>query len=242
MEAEAMQRKAMDEVGDTGRNARYELSLPLSTNGGTFPLSFAGQSTLDLPRWVAKEALQSTLELLPNIGAGNIKVLGLAGGPWRFEFAGDLGAQPLPAELYPFTADGANLTPPAALNMVPIGEGRERVLTAKAAELFEDYASVSNERLRFLLIKRGLIDLLLGGSYSLVDVESGDRADKLSQQFANLRALRALVETEMAQLGGNPTGSTASTTSTPHAGKIRKMTPNGLPYGVLGVGRSGRLS
>ncbi len=95
-----------DADSTSGTNQQQTVRLPAGTTGGTFRLSFAGESTGDLAHNASRFTVQSALEGLGTIGEGNIRVSGPAGGPWIAEFSGDLGLtdQPLLA------ADGSGLT------------------------------------------------------------------------------------------------------------------------------------
>ncbi|GIW96382.1 MAG: hypothetical protein KatS3mg110_4423 [Pirellulaceae bacterium] len=62
--------------------------------GGTFRLTFQGQTTADLSYMASAAEVQSALENLSNIGQGNVLVTKLQSGPstheWRLEFIGSL--------------------------------------------------------------------------------------------------------------------------------------------------------
>lgn len=74
--------------------------------GGTFTLTFDGQTTAGIAYNAAASAVQSALEALSNIGAGDVTVTGTAGGPYTVTFAGALADMNVPQ----MTADGASLT------------------------------------------------------------------------------------------------------------------------------------
>lgn len=61
--------------------------------GGTFTLSFGGQTTANIAYNAAASAVEDALEALSSIGAGNVRVTGSAGGPYTVTFLGDLGQQ-----------------------------------------------------------------------------------------------------------------------------------------------------
>jgi hypothetical protein len=74
--------------------------------GGTFTLSFGGQTTA-ATAWNATAAtVQTNLEALSSIGTGNVLVTGSAGGPWTVTFRGDLSH----ANQSPMTGSAASLT------------------------------------------------------------------------------------------------------------------------------------
>lgn len=75
-----------------------------SPTGGTFTLSFQGQTTAPIAYNAAAAAVGSALEALSSIGAGNVVVAGT--GPWTVTFAGALANQGVDL----MVANGAALT------------------------------------------------------------------------------------------------------------------------------------
>lgn len=61
--------------------------------GGTFTLSYGGQTTSALAYNAAASAVQTALLALSTIGAGNATVSGGAGGPYTVTFVGDLAGE-----------------------------------------------------------------------------------------------------------------------------------------------------
>jgi hypothetical protein len=74
--------------------------------GGTFTLSFSGQTTAAIAFDATPAAVQTALEGLSNIGAGGVIVTGNAGGPWTVEFAGTLAD----TDVAQMTGNATNLT------------------------------------------------------------------------------------------------------------------------------------
>lgn len=74
--------------------------------GGTFTLTFDGQTTGGIAYNAATAAVQSALQGLSTIGAGNALVTGSAGGPYTVTFAGTLASKNVSA----LVADGSGLT------------------------------------------------------------------------------------------------------------------------------------
>lgn len=62
-----------------------------SPTGGTFTLTFSGQTTASIPHNATTAQIDTALEALPAIGAGNITVGGPTGGPWVVSFVGARG-------------------------------------------------------------------------------------------------------------------------------------------------------
>lgn len=80
--------------------------ISLTGNGGTFTLTFGGNTTSALAWNASAATVQAALQGLASIGASNATVAGSAGGPWTVTFAGSLAnsAQSL------ITADATSLT------------------------------------------------------------------------------------------------------------------------------------
>lgn len=84
-------------VTSTGRAGPYTgdatdevQTVTIDATGGTYTLTFGGQTTDDID-WDATAAeVQAALEALSTIGAGNVAVSGEDGGPYTVTFQGDL--------------------------------------------------------------------------------------------------------------------------------------------------------
>ena len=93
-------------AGDAGRvNERQTISLDEGVSGGTFTLTAAAETTGNIAFDATAAAVQAALELLPNIGEGQVSVTGPDGGPWVAEFTGTLGY----TDVVALTGDGTNL-------------------------------------------------------------------------------------------------------------------------------------
>jgi hypothetical protein len=77
-----------------------------SPTGGTFTLTFGGNTTTGIAYNAAASVVQTALQALASVGAGNALVTGSAGGPYTVEFAGTLAK----ASQSLITASGASLT------------------------------------------------------------------------------------------------------------------------------------
>jgi hypothetical protein len=64
--------------------------VAIAATGGTFTLTYSGQQTGALAFDVPASAVQSALEGLGRIGAGNVAVAGPDGGPFELRFGGEL--------------------------------------------------------------------------------------------------------------------------------------------------------
>jgi hypothetical protein len=83
----SMMGKRLTDDAQRSTNEVQRVTLAGAT-GGTFTLSFGGQSTAGIAYNAAASAVQSALEALSTIGAGSVKVSGSAGGPYDVEFRG----------------------------------------------------------------------------------------------------------------------------------------------------------
>lgn len=111
----------------TPNNAIQTVTLSGAT-GGSFVLTFFLNSSLgehtgniawDAPATgILGTSVQENLEALPNIGVGNVSVIGSAGGPYTIEFIGSLSnlALPLLAALGTLLTPGGATVTPAIVN------------------------------------------------------------------------------------------------------------------------------
>jgi hypothetical protein len=74
--------------------------------GGTFPLTFNGQTAAGIAWNAAASAVQTALAALSTVGAGNVAVTGSAGGPYTVTFQGALAGTNVPQ----MTTSAASLT------------------------------------------------------------------------------------------------------------------------------------
>jgi len=89
---------------DPGTNEKVTLTMSGSPAGGTFTLTFGGQTTAAIAYNANAAAIQTALEALSSILRGNVVVTGT--GPFTVEFINALGKQNLGA----VTADSSSLT------------------------------------------------------------------------------------------------------------------------------------
>lgn len=88
--------------------------------GGTFTLTYRGDTTTALPYNASAAAVASALAALPSIGSGNVSVSGSAGGPYVITFQGLLAATNVPM----ITASGSftgGTTPSVAVAQTTAG-------------------------------------------------------------------------------------------------------------------------
>lgn len=91
----------------TGNNEIQVVTLGGTTaTGGTFTLTYAGQTTGAIAYNASAATVEAALEALSNIGAGDVTVTGSAGGPYTVEFTGALAA----TNVAVITSDASSLT------------------------------------------------------------------------------------------------------------------------------------
>jgi hypothetical protein len=87
-------------------NEAQTVTISGGVTGGTFTLTYSGQTTAAIAWNAASSAVQSALVALSNLAAGDVTVTGSAGGPWTVTFGGTLASQNVAA----MTASAASLT------------------------------------------------------------------------------------------------------------------------------------
>ena len=87
-------------------NEQQEVTLTGSPAGGTFTLTYDGQTTSGIAYNASAATVKTALEALSNIGSGDVAVDGDAGGPWTVTFQGALAA----TNVVEMTGSGASLT------------------------------------------------------------------------------------------------------------------------------------
>ncbi|MCI0463316.1 MAG: hypothetical protein L0Z62_40735, partial [Gemmataceae bacterium] len=105
------------------------VTLTGAPTGGTFTLTFGGQTTSGIAYNASAATVKSALEGLSSIGSGNVLVQGGAGGPWVVRFAGTLAG----ADQAQLTGSGSGLTggssPAVALSTTSQGGDAGRLQT-----------------------------------------------------------------------------------------------------------------
>ncbi|MFJ3283279.1 hypothetical protein [Streptomyces halstedii] len=69
-------------------NEVQTLTVTGGPTGGTFTITFSGQTTAAIAYNATAAAVQTALEALSNVNPGDIKVTGNAGGPWTLTYGG----------------------------------------------------------------------------------------------------------------------------------------------------------
>jgi hypothetical protein len=111
--------------------------------GGTFTLSFSGQTTAAIPFDATAAAVQSALEDLSNIAPGDVAVSGNAGGPWTVDFAGAFVDTDVPQ----MTGNATNLTgtPRSIAVATPVGGAASLEVCTMAVNCKEGVAGLATD-------------------------------------------------------------------------------------------------
>jgi hypothetical protein len=80
-----------------GTNAVQTVTLGSGNTGGTFTLTYGGQTTSAIAYNALGSAVQTAFTALSNVGTGNVTVTGSAGGPYTITFIESLGNQAVTA-------------------------------------------------------------------------------------------------------------------------------------------------
>lgn len=92
--------------GDPGANEKQQVKISGTATGGTFTLTFDGQTTGNIAYDASAATVETALEALSNIDSGDVDVTGSAGGPWTVEFLQQYANVNVPE----MTGDGTNIT------------------------------------------------------------------------------------------------------------------------------------
>lgn len=93
-----------------GTSSGGPLYLPGSPTGGTYTLSYGGQTTGAISATATAATVQTALQALSTIGANNLTVTGNAGGPYTLATANGFTLKPSGTYACGITCDGTNLT------------------------------------------------------------------------------------------------------------------------------------
>ena len=113
--------------GAAGQNEKQQISL--SATGGTFTLAYDGDATAATAFGASAATLQTNLEGIAAIGAGQVTVTGSAGGPWVVEFTGTLAR----TNVSQLVGDGTSLTGAATVKVATNTEGVDAIITLHLA-------------------------------------------------------------------------------------------------------------
>ena len=105
--------------GSAATNEKQVVYLSGPPTGGTFTLTFDGQTTGAIAFDASAATVDTALEALSNIGAGDVGVTGDAGGPWTVEFTGALAGVNVPL----MTGSGSSLTGSGSVTVATTTQG-----------------------------------------------------------------------------------------------------------------------
>jgi phage tail sheath protein FI len=97
---------ALDPSTSTSNNEVQIITITGGPTGGTYTLTFAGQTTADIAYNATASAVQAALVALSDIAPGDVVVTGSGGGPYSTAFQGTYAATNVP----PITTDATGLT------------------------------------------------------------------------------------------------------------------------------------
>lgn len=97
---------ALSSLSGSSTNEVQTVTVTGSPTGGTFTLTYAGQTTAAIAYNASNTTVRTSLEALSTIGTGNVAVTGPNGGPYVVTFQGALADQ----NVAQMTASGASLT------------------------------------------------------------------------------------------------------------------------------------
>lgn len=223
-------------LGDRGGNALYEWVFPEASVGGTWTFALSGVASESIDRLASPATVQTAIETVGTVGAGNIRVsLGSCG--YTGEFVGGLAAQPIPMPVI----DGSALDPAAPdVAVLEKMKGSYPFLADKIDQMWDRRSGVADFEQRLILVTYDGAIEFRGYAWTQVEVATGDEKRKWDQQFNHLQAIIAELA---AQLPGITTGSSAGNVAVPAA--VRNLvhtTPNGLPYGQFARSGYGRFT
>jgi hypothetical protein len=98
---------ATTQAGGGGNDETQTVTINGEAVGGTFTLTFDGQTTAAIAYNATAAAVKAALEALSNIEDDDLTVTGNAGGPWTVEFGGSLAD----TDVAQMTSTATGLTP-----------------------------------------------------------------------------------------------------------------------------------
>lgn len=208
-------------------NSAFEAEFGLSTTGGAFTISVNGMASAPVAYPPSASSLQAALVAVPTAGAGTT-VEGPVGGPFLFDFGGENAGQPVATPII----DGSALIPVQQVLVREVRKGKRSTVETDAASAWEHFNDVADLRKRYLYVKRGLLETLIGQAAMDVDNRTGTQnivESKESQRYAQLAAQLDKVEGQIREVEDAEAAGTRRT----WGGPIARTTPNGLDYGVM---------
>lgn len=146
------------------RNEVQTVSLTGSPTGGTYTLTYSGQTTGNIAFNATAAAVRTALEALSNVGVGNVVVTG--SGPWVITFCNALAN----TDVANMTGSGANLTggTSPAVSVAETTKGRAE------ADLTIAGGTVVRAGDKFLQAGTVLVEITSSGLYGPYDANASD--------------------------------------------------------------------
>jgi hypothetical protein len=140
--------------------------------GGTFTLTYAGQTTAAIVYNATAAAVRTALEALSNLAPGDVTVTGSAGGPWTVTFTGG-------GDVAQMTADGTALTggttPSVTVTTTTAGGGTGEDAVAKGLLFPGDVNLADGDVITGMLIRGSVLEARCTGVTAQVKTDLGDR-------------------------------------------------------------------
>jgi RHS repeat-associated protein len=160
------------------------VKLTGNPTGGTFTLTFGGQTTSGIAYNASAATVDSALEALSSVGSGNVVVTAAAGGGWQVRFAGSLAGK-YQAKM---TASGAGLTggssPSVAVSTLSAGGD-----TGNAFEVTDPKALVSRTYADAMGRTTATVENYVDGAFS----DSDDKTTLYTYSAAGMTSLTAVL-------------------------------------------------
>lgn len=107
------------QAGSAGTNEIQTVTFRGTPTGGTFTLTFQGETTSALAYNASAATVETALEALTSVTSGDVSVSGDAGGPYTIEFTGNYAATNVPI----MSSDGSSLTGGNTVSVEVVTEG-----------------------------------------------------------------------------------------------------------------------
>lgn len=158
-----------------------------SPTGGTFTLTYAGQTTAGIAYNATAAVVRSALEALSNLDAGDVAVFGGPGSPWTVTFGGTV----VPVDVALMTASAAGLT-----------GGTSPAVTVAFATTYAVFEDVT-ARWDGATLDTTRVGVLLGDAHEYLPA---DLEARLTAGWTNLVKVRMVLVNMVLRVLRNPSG------------------------------------
>lgn len=174
-------------LADQGTSAAQSIQIENAT-GGTFTISFDGQTTAAIVYNAGANVVQNALCALSNVGIGNLTVVENQGVPGSLFYVATFGGELANAAQAMFTVSTASLTGAAPLAVVsPVQAGGVTAFSDTDLDNLYDFTAVNGGALNFALAIAYGFDELLANGAKFNDYVAGQTQEKKSQITAHLK-------------------------------------------------------